>query len=401
MRPFGSLISYEKARVIVDSHIQAIAHTESVRIDDAVNRVLSQDLVAVMNVPPFSRASMDGYAVKAKDTFGAGQFKPKLLKIIGEIHAGEKAIDKIKTGECLQISTGAMMPDGADTVMMVEDTEREGNQVKIFKSVTPGSNIGKMGEDIKAGAIVLKADVLLDAGKVGVLASQGLSRVKVYQKPKIAIIPTGEEVVQAGNKLDSGQLYDINSHTIAALVNASGGTPVKIGIAGDKIEELRASIKEALKNDIVVLSGGSSVGERDLLVDVIEGWGEILFHGVQVKPGKPTIFALIEGKPLLGMPGYPTSCLINSYLFLAPAIRKMAHLPPRRLETVKAKLSRSVPGSTGRRQFLTVKLVDDEAVSVFKESGTITSIANADGYIEIPENIDLLEKGTAVTVTLF
>lgn len=401
MRPFGSLISYEKARVIVDSHIQAIAHTESVRIDDAVNRVLSQDLVAVMNVPPFSRASMDGYAVKAKDTFGAGQFKPKLLKIIGEIHAGEKAIDKIKTGECLQISTGAMMPDGADTVMMVEDTEREGNQVKIFKSVTPGSNIGKMGEDIKAGAIVLKADVLLDAGKVGVLASQGLSRVKVYQKPKIAIIPTGEEVVQAGNKLDSGQLYDINSHTIAALVNASGGTPVKIGIAGDKIEELRASIKEALKNDIVVLSGGSSVGERDLLVDVIEGWGEILFHGVQVKPGKPTIFALIEGKPLLGMPGYPTSCLINSYLFLAPAIRKMAHLPPRRLETVKAKLSRSVPGSTGRRQFLTVKLVDDEAVLVFKESGTITSIANADGYIEIPENIDLLEKGTAVTVTLF
>ena len=273
--------------------------------------------------------------------------------------------------------------------------------MKIFKSVTPGSNIGKMGEDIKEGAIVLKADVLLDAGKVGVLASQGLSRVKVYQKPKIAIIPTGEEVVQAGNKLDSGQLYDINSHTIAALVNASGGTPVKIGIAGDKIEELRATIKEALKSDIVVLSGGSSVGERDLLVDVIEGWGEILFHGVQVKPGKPTIFAMIEGKPLLGMPGYPTSCLINSYLFLAPAIRKMAHLPPRRLETVKAKLSRSVPGSTGRRQFLTVKLVGDEAVSVFKESGTITSIANADGYIEIPENIDLLEKGTIVTVTLF
>jgi molybdenum cofactor synthesis domain-containing protein len=401
MRPFGSLISYQKAREVVDSHIQPITRSESVSIDDAVNRILSQDLVSVMNVPPFNRASMDGYAVKAKDTFGAGQFKPKLLKIIGEIHAGEKAINKIKTGECLQISTGAMMPDGADAVMMVEDTERDDDKVKIFKSVTPCSNIGKMGEDIKEGTAVLKADVLLDAGKVGVLASQGLSQVKVYQKPKIAIIPTGEEVVQAGNKLDSGQLYDINSHTIAALVNVSGGTPVKIGIAGDETEELRTTIEEALKSDIVVLSGGSSVGERDLLVDVIEGWGEILFHGVQVKPGKPTIFAMIGGKPLLGMPGYPTSCLINSYLFLAPAIRKMAHLPPRRLETVKAKLSRSVPGSTGRRQFLTVKLVGDEAVSVFKESGTITSIANADGYIEIPENIDLLEKGTIVTVTLF
>ena len=401
MRPFGSLISYQKAKEVVDSHIQPITRTELVPIDDAVNRVLAEDLVAKMNVPPFNRASMDGYAVKAKDTFGAGQFKPKLLKIVGEIHAGEKSTNKIKTGECLQISTGAMMPDGADAVMMVEDTERDDDKVKIFKSVTPCSNIGKMGEDIKEGTVVLKANVLLDAGKVGVLASQGLSRVKVYQKPKIAIIPTGEEVVQAGKKLLPGQLYDINSHTIAALVSASGGTPVKIGIAGDKVEELRAAVEEALKSDIVVLSGGSSVGEHDLLVDVIEGWGEILFHGVQVKPGKPTIFAMIEGKPLLGMPGYPTSCLINSYLFLSPAIRKMAHLPPHRLETVKAKLSRSVPGSTGRRQFLTMKLVGDEAVSVFKESGTITSIANADGYIEIPENIDLLEKGTIVIVTLF
>jgi molybdopterin molybdotransferase len=170
----------------------------------------------------------------------------------------------------------------------------------------------------------------LDAAKIGVLASQGLSSVKVYEKPKIAVLPTGEEVIAAGKKLKPGQLYDINSHTIAALVSASGGTPVKINIAGDKKEELRAAIKEGLKSDIIVLSGGSSVGERDLLVDVIDMWGEILFHGVQVKPGKPTIFAMIEGKPLMGMPGYPTSCLINSYLFLIPAIRKMARLPSRR-----------------------------------------------------------------------
>jgi molybdenum cofactor synthesis domain-containing protein len=401
MRPFGALISFQEAQEIIDRHIHAIARTESVQIDDAVNRVLAEDLIAKMNVPPFNRAAMDGYAVKAKDTFGAGQFNPKVFKIIGELHAGENPSKKIKSGECIQISTGAVMPEGADSVMMVEDTEREGGEVKFFKSVTPGANTGKMGEDIKEGTIVLKAGVLLDAGKVGVLASQGLSRVMVYGKPRIAIIPTGEEVVQAGKKLQPGQLFDINSHTISALVSASGGAPVKIGIAGDKPEELRATIKEALKNDIVVLSGGSSVGERDLLVDVIDKWGEILFHGVQVKPGKPTVFAMIEGKPLLGMPGYPTSCLINSYLFLAPAIRKMAHLPPHKGDTVKAKLSRRVPGSTGRRQFLTVKLVGDEAVSVFKESGAITSIAEADGYIEIPENIDMLEKGDIVTVTLF
>jgi molybdopterin molybdotransferase len=401
MKPFGALIPYQKAKEIIDQHIQPITRTESVPIDDAVNRVLAEDLVAVMTVPPFNRAAMDGYAVKAKDTFGAGQFKPKVFKIVGEVHAGEKPDEKIKSGECLQISTGAVMPDGADSVMMVEDTEREGAQVKIFKSVTPSSNVGKMGEDIKEGAVVLKAGVLLDAGKVGVLASQGLVKVKVYEKPRIAVLPTGEEVVPVGKKLKPGQLYDINSHTISSLVSINGGTPVRIGIAGDKAEELRATIKQALHSDIVVLSGGSSVGERDLLVDVIEGWGEVLFHGVQVKPGKPTIFAIVEGKPLMGMPGYPTSCLINAYLFLMPAIRKMAHLPMRTGDTVKAKLSRRVPGSTGRRQFLTVKLVGDEAVSVFKESGAITSIAEADGYIEIPENIDLLEKGETVTVTLF
>jgi molybdenum cofactor synthesis domain-containing protein len=401
MRPFGALISYQQASEIIDRHILDVQRTESVLIDDAVNRVLAEDLIAQMNVPPFTRSAMDGYALKHEDTFGAGQFKPKSFNIVGDIHAGDNPVERIKTGECMQISTGAVMPEGADAVIMVEDTEREGNQVKVFKSLTPGSNIGKLGEDIKEGSLVLKSGVLLDAGKIGVLASQGLSKVKVYAKPTIAVLPTGEEVVAGGKKLQAGQLFDINSHTISALVTASGGIPVRIGISGDKAEELRAAIKEALKCDIAVLSGGSSVGERDLLVDVIEGWGEMLFHGVQVKPGKPTIFAMIEGKPLMGMPGYPTSCLINSYLFLAPAVRKMAHLPPHTHNTVQAKLARRVPGSTGRRQFLTVKLVGDEAVSVFKESGAITSIAEADGYIEIPENIDLLEKGEMVTVTLF
>ena len=399
MRPFGALISYQEAKEIIDRHTSPIMRIEAVLIDDAVNRILAEDLVAKINVPPFTRSAMDGYAVKAKDTFDAGQFKPQVFKIIGELHAGENPTKKIKSGECIQISTGAVMPEGADSVIMVEDTEREENEVKVFKSITPGTNIGKMGGDIKAGVVILKAGIVLDAGKVGVIASQGLSKIKVYEKPRIAVIPTGEEVVQSGKKLQPGQLYDINSHTISALVSASGGIPVRIDIAGDKAEELRAAVKEALKSDIVVLSGGSSVGERDL--DVIDMWGEILIHGVQVKPGKPTIFAMIEGKPLMGMPGYPTSCLINSYLFLVPAIRKLAHLPSRSGDTVKAKLSRRIPGSTGRRQFLTVKLVGDEAVSVFKESGAITSIAEADGYIEIPENIDMLEKGQIVTVTLF
>jgi molybdopterin molybdotransferase len=401
MRPFRALLSYEEAKAVIDRHIDVIKRTESAPIDDAVSRVLAEDFIALADVPPFSRAAMDGYAVKAKDTFGAGQFKPKVLDVIGETHAGEKPGQKVIGKTCLQISTGAMMPPGADSVVMVEDTDREGGKVKIFKAVVPGANVGKQGEDIKAGLTVLKAGTFLDAGKIGVIASQGLTEVKVYQKPEIAVLPTGEEVVPGGKNLKPGQLYDINSHTISAVVSSNGGTPVKVGIAGDTIEELKKTIKEALKYDMVVLSGGSSVGTRDLLVDVVEGWGHVLFHGVQVKPGKPTIFAMIEGKPLMGMPGYPTSCLINSYLFLLPSIRKMAQLPQRKGDTVQAKLSRRMPLSTGRRQFLTVKLVGDEAVPVFKESGAITSIANADGYIELAENIDLMEKGDPVTVILF
>jgi len=401
VKPFGALLSFEEAKRVVETNIEPIARVETVSIDDASGRVLAEDVVATMSIPAFDRAAMDGYAVKARDTFDAGQFNPKVLNLVGELHAGGTPQKRVNTGECIQIATGAMMPTGADAVVMVEDTEAESGGVKVFKSAYPKANVGRKGEDIKKGFSVLKEGFVLDPGRVGVLASQGIEKVRVYQRPEVAILPTGEEVIEVGKKLRRGQVYDINSHTISSVVRANGGIPLRVGIAGDNLEELKSTIGEALKSDLVVLSGGSSVGERDLLVDVLQGWGEILFHGIQVKPGKPTIFAMIEGKPLMGMPGYPTSCLINTYLFILPAIRKMAHLPPRRGETVEARLSRRVPGSVGRRQFLTVKIEGDEAVPVFKESGAITSVAEADGYIEIAENIDLLEKGEPVTVTLF
>ena len=401
MKPFGALLSFEEAKRIVEASIKPVNRVETVSIDDAVGRVLAEDMVAALSIPSFNRAAMDGYAVKAKDTFNSGQLRPMVLTLIGALHAGEIPREKVDSGQCLQIATGAVMPRGADAVVMVEDTEAENGRVKIFKSVSPGANVGKKGEDIKEGALVLRDGFVLEPGRVGVLASQGLKQIRVYEKPRVAVLPTGEEVVEVGKRLRQGQLYDINSHTIAAVVKANGGVPHRVGIAGDNLDELRATIAEALKSDLVVLSGGSSVGDRDLLVDVLQDWGEILFHGIQIKPGKPTIFAILDGKPLFGMPGYPTSCLINTYLFILPVLRKMAHLPLRRGETVEAKLGRRVPGSVGRRQFLTVKVENGEAVPVFKESGAITSVAEADGYIEIAENIDLLEKGEPVTVTLF
>ncbi len=401
MKPFGALLPFEEARAVVEANIEPLTRVETVNIDDAAGRVLAEDITASLSIPPFDRAAMDGYAVKAKDTFHAGQFSPRVLSMVGEVHAGESPEQRVNNSECIQIATGAVMPRGADAVVMVEDTESENGRVKIFKSSFPGANVARKGEDIKRGATVLREGFVLDPGRVGVLASQGITSIRVYEKPGVAVLPTGEEVIEVGKKLKRGQVYDINSHTISSVVKANGGIPYRVGISGDNLDELRATIKEALKSDLVVLSGGSSVGERDLLVDVLQGWGEILFHGIQVKPGKPTIFAMVQGKPLMGMPGYPTSCLINTYLFILPAVRKMAHLPPRRGETIEARLSRRVPGSVGRRQFLTVKIVGDEAVPVFKESGAITSVAEADGYIEIAQNIDMVEKGEPVTVTLF
>ena len=401
MKPFGALLSYEEAKRVVDGNINPITGVEIINIDDSLGRVLAEDLVATLSTPPFDRAAMDGYAVKAKDTFNSSQLNPKVLNLVGELHAGETPQKRVNTGECIQIATGAMMPRGADAVVMVEDTEAENGVVKVFKSLYPKANMAHKGEDIKKGDPILRQGFVLDAGKIGVLASQGTNQVKVYEKPRVAILPSGEEVIEVGEKLRQGQVYDINSHTVASVVRANGGIPIRFGVVGDNTEEIRATIEEALKSDLVVISGGSSVGQRDLLFDVLKEAGEVLFHGIQVKPGKPTIFARLQGKPLFGMPGYPTSCLINAYLFLLPAIRKMAHLPPRKGEIITASLSRRVTGSVGRRQFLTVKVEGGDAVPVFKESGAITSIAEADGYIEIAENIDLLEKGEAVTVTLF
>lgn len=401
MKPFGALLPFEEAKRVVETNIKPITRVETLNIDDASGRVLAEDIVAALSIPPFDRAAMDGYAVKAKDTFNSGQLNPKVLELVGELHAGETPKRRVNTGQCIQIATGAMMPRGADAVVMVEDTEAENSRVKVFKSAYPKANVGQKGEDIREGESILRRGSVLDAGKIGVLASQGVNQTKVYEKPKVAILPTGEEVAEIGQTLRQGQVYDINSHTIASVVKANGGVPTRFGIAGDELEELKSTIAEALKSDLVVISGGSSVGERDLLIDVLQDWGEVLFHGIQIKPGKPTIFAILKGKPLFGMPGYPTSCLINTYLFILPVVRKMAHLPPRIGETVEARLSRRVPGSVGRRQFLTVKIEGSDAVPVFKESGAITSIAEADGYIEIAENIDLLEKGEPVTVTLF
>lgn len=400
MKPFMSLVSHSEALQMVLSAVKPIEASELVPIDRSVNRVLAQHVVAEMNVPPFSRAAMDGYAVVADDTYGATQLEPVKLRVVDVLNAGEASDRTLQRGECIQIATGCPAPTGANAVVMVEFTEVVEDGVRIFRPVHPGANIALEGEDVKKGESVLAEGEVLTPAKVGVLAALGREEVCVYVKPAIAILPTGKEIVPVGKPLSRGQIYDINSHTLQSVVNTNGGKAVQLPLVPDSLEEIISTIKQHADMDMIVVSGGSSVGQRDLLVDAIERLGKILFHGVQVSPGKPTLLGIVGGKPILGMPGYPTSCLSNAYLYLVPALRRLARLPAKRTVEVKAKLAQRVVSTLGRREFLTVRLDQGEAQPVFKRSGAITSMAKADGYIVIPENLDVLEKGEEVSVFL-
>jgi molybdenum cofactor synthesis domain-containing protein len=401
MRPFKSLISFDEAYSIAMENTRPIERTETINVENANNRVLAQEIVAEIDVPSYDRAAMDGYAVIAEDTFGAGQFSPKMLTVIGEIYAGEVPEKSISAGECMQIATGAQLPNGADSVVMIEDTELNGDSTKIFKPVYPKANASARGSDILKGTTILREGEVINPSKVGVLSSLGLSEVVVYSKPKVAIIPTGDEIDEIGGELKKGHVYNSNSYTLVCVAQDNGAEPHRMDIVGDTKQAIEDALKGALSNDFIVLSGGSSVGERDVLVDVIKKLGSVLFHGIQVKPGKPLLLGVIDGKLVLGTPGYPTSCLIDGYVFMAPIVRKLAHLPEKEKKKVKGKLSRRVVSTLGRQQFLTVKLENNEVVPVFKESGAITSMAEADGYIELATNCDLVEKGENVEMILF
>jgi len=399
MEPFRELISYEEAKGIILENVKPVERTEKVPLDEACDRVLAEDIVAEAPVPSFARASMDGYAVKAEDTYGASSFRPKNLRIIGAAYPGEPFMGEVGKGEAVQIATGCPIPRGADSVVMVEFTKEENGIVEVQRPLYPGANVAPRGEDLEEGAIALKAGVHLTPSKVGVLAALGRTAAKVYAKPLVTVISTGKEVKEVGSELGEGEIYDINSHTLSAIASANGATPVRRGIIQDTYENLRSVIEEAVRGDMVVFSGGSSVGARDLLFNVVSELGRVLFHGVQLKPGKPTLFGLVQGKPLFGMPGYPTSCLSNAYLFLVPAVRKMARMPQREPTMVRVPMGHRFVSSSGRVQFLPVKIRDGKAYQAFKESGAITSMSEADGYILVPLNVDVIEEGKEVIVT--
>lgn len=402
MRPFTQTIPLDAARALIEQHTRPIRRTEIIPLHEANGRVSAADIASPVDVPPFSRAGMDGYAVRAADTSGASRATPSILAQIGVVYTGQVSTEAVASGQCVEIATGAPMPEGADAVVMVEDTDKAADgQIRVLAPVAPRQNVGRQGADIAAGQTVIRSGDYLNASRIGAIAAMGVSEVSVFVKPRVAVLSTGNEIVDPDAPLEPGQIYDINRFTLTAVVSEHGGVPEPHRTAADNLDDLRRAVDECLGADMIVFSGGSSVGERDLVMDAIAARGHVLFHGVSIKPGKPTAFAVIGDTPVFGMPGYPTSCLSNAYILLVPMLRAMARLPPHRVKSVTLPLAQRIASVPGKHQIYTVRIADGAVHPAFKASGDITSMSLADGYIEIPAETNALEAGTTVDVKLF
>lgn len=377
--------------------------SEEVDIENCYKKVLFNDIKSSIDLPPFNRSLKDGFALKSEDSFGANEENPNILKCIDVIEAGSYSNKTIKKGECVEISTGAPIPDGADAVAMIEFSEKEDDEIFILKSVTPNQDIALKGSDIEKNKLLLKKRTILSPDKIGVLAAQGIEKIATFKSPKISIISTGNELLKENEEMKHGKISDVNTNALKNAAISCGGDALAKGIVKDNYDELKSTIQESIKEtDIVICSGGTSAGVGDVLRHVLDDIGEVIIHGISVKPGKPTIIGKINGKLIIGLPGNPVSALIIFYVFIAPNIRKLAGLNEiEKSKIATATLSKRLHSSKGRMQYSLVKLKDNLAIPIIKDSGAITSLAEADGYVKIPKSVELVNEGEEVKVTLF
>ncbi len=406
---FKKLVKVEEALKALHDHIKPHhLGIEEVEITGANGRVLGEDIVARIDLPPFSRATVDGYAVRATDTSLGSEVNPIRLKIIGRISAGEESVSVIREKECIEIDTGAIIPEGADAVVRIEDAYIEGDYAIINTSVGKGSGSSTSGSDVYHGQFVMEKGEELTAEKIGVLSGLGYDQVKVFLKPKIAIFSTGNELIQPALDLGSSKIYDVNQYSIGASVQNSGCMPIYLGIKKDSLEDIREAVVEGLKRaNAIIMSGGTSAGVSDLAYKVFEGLGNpgLIVHGIAAKPGKPTIIAAIGEKPIFGLPGFPVSALIIYDLIVDPFLRAMSGKKVEAKRRLRASLATSHVSEKGRREYLPVFLKHGKkgltAIPILGGSGAIASLSSADGILEIPENVELIEKGEGVNIRLF
>ncbi len=409
-----AVVSVEAAREIFDKNfnLPKIA-TKDISIIDAAGRIIAKDIVSPVDLPDFDRSSMDGYAVIAQDTFGATESLPAYLQVIGEVLMGEEPAIVISKGTAAKISTGGMLPKGADAVVILEHTQAiEKNSIEALYSVAPGENVVQSGEDIKKGEVIIKKGHKIRPQDIGAFAGIGIDRVAVYAKPKVAVITTGNEIIDIKENSRFGCVRDINSYYLSSLINSDGGVPIKKGIIKDDYSELRRTVEESLSEaDVVVLSGGSSVGTRDLTAKVINDIGKpgVLVHGVSIKPGKPTIIGVVNKKPVFGLPGHPVAVGVSYGLFVKRVIRSLTGIALKDLvfadRMVKARLLKNIASASGREDYIRVEIRNEDgeltALPILGKSGLISTLVKATGYIVIPENRLGIEAGEIVEVYLY
>jgi len=403
---FKKLISLHELMEIIRLY-EAPVVSESCPVPQSVRRILAEDIQAGIAVPSFSKSAMDGYAIRAEDSYHASPVKRIGLRVTDRIIPGEFSSHSLQPEEAIEISTGAPIPDGADAVIMVEHCEiKSPDEIWISRSVSPGENVISVGSDIQQGETILTKGMLLNPAKIGVLSALGLKDIQVVKKPVICIASTGNELLDPGEPLEPGKIYDINRFTIQSACENEGCEVKSFGRIPDDSAQIKRILQDMIKQgDLILFSGGSSLGASDYIAEILQSMGEIIAHGVAVKPGKPTIIGLVEKKWVIGLPGHPTSALSNFYLLLQPILYRMQHrdLPIR--PKIRGILTQKIFSTIGRWEFIPVHIGSENPIPtvtpLLKGSSAITSLAKADGFIELPEYSEIIEKGTEIEVSLF
>lgn len=405
-RGFSEYTRLERAREIIFSKIEEL-ESEELSFQKADGRVISRNVESEVNVPPFDRAAMDGYAVRAEDTFGVSENNPKKLEVIGSIEIGLYSDLEVGEGKAAKISTGAPIPKGADAVIKLEETEIEDSKLEIFAPVSVGENVSKKGEDVESGTTVFEAPRRLRPSDLGLLASTGNLEVEVKKKPMVGIAITGNELREPGDKLEPGEIIETNSSTLGASVERCGGKYTRLGIVPDEIEEIEDTLEKASDFDLLILTGGSSVGEKDYVPEVISNRGELILHGVAMRPGSPSSFGMVKETPVFSLAGSPAAALVAFEMLIRPTMRVMQGLPPEVSELDRrAKLSRKISSSLGRLDVVRVKL-SREGNEYYAEpiritgSSILRTVSEADGIVLVPEDIEGFRRGEVVEVRTF
>jgi molybdopterin molybdotransferase len=384
----------------------ASLHTEVISLSESLGRIIAEDIVAYENIPPFSRSLVDGYAIKVKDAQGAKETNPALLFYKGEIRIGEEAKAVLDDGSCIYISTGAMIPEGADGIVMQEYTRRMADAVEITKTIYKGENIIFAGEDINAGSTVLTRGRRLTPFDIGLLAALGMADVWVFKTLKIALISSGDEIIPVDQQPEQGQIRDINRYTVENALKKAGADVSFIGIARDNPDDIKERLRAAREGHMILVSGGSSKGERDYITTSIEQLGgTILFHGVNIRPGKPTIFAKLWDKPVFGLPGHPVSCIMALTRFVLPLARRLQGEEKTHEKRTSGVLTTNIPSSYGIEEYARVTIhFNEEGCTIsplFAKSSVISSLSQASGYVIVPEGREGFEQGEEVIVHYF